>query len=612
MFRYIALSWDSGNVASQQTAMRLGLKLQMPGSGWQTVLVRPGLCVFTAGEQPRVNTAYPLLPDQGVILGKLFRRSELDRPLAPDVSLTAHDAVVIMRSKGRALIDDYWGRYIAILYDAASGGTRLLRDPTGTLPCHLIHHGGVRIIFSWLEDVLTMMPSLPIPTISWDYMAVHVPADHLESRETALKEVTQVIAGEAVLLSGRTMTSELYWSAVDIAAARSDESPAKAAAALRRTVRACVQSWAQCYDHLMLRLSGGLDSSILVSCLAEGSTPARVTCINYYSAGSDSDERGYARLAAASAGRELIECERDPRFLLKRILVVARTPRPSYYLGRLGSGRMDAELAASRGAPVVFTGGGGDQLFYQFHSVRPAADYLRLHGLDSGFPSAAMDAARLGRATVWKAVRLAFLDRLRWRAPDPRAGQGEFLALVKPEILAAARRDRRFLHPALHSISHTPIGKLEQIQYLIYPTEYYDPVWLESSPEALHPLLSQPVVELCLRLPTYLLSRGGRGRALARQAFAADLPAEIARRRSKGGMEEHMKAILLRNLDFVRDMLLDGALVREGILDRAKLEEVLSGRPTAIPSYMMELDTYLNLEVWLNLWSACRRQKAAA
>jgi asparagine synthase (glutamine-hydrolysing) len=611
MFRYIALSWDSGSLAGQQMAMRLALKLRMPVFDWQTVLDRPGLTVFTTGDQARINTAYPLLPDQGVILGKLFRRSDLDRPLAPDVALKDGDITAIVRSQGRALIDDYWGRYVAILYDAASGGTRLLRDPGGTLPCYLMQHAGVHVIFSWLDDVLTMMPSLPAPTISWDYMAVHVPAGHLESRETALNEVTQVVGGEAVLLSRGTMTGELYWSAVDVASKREAEGPADAADALRRTVRGCVQSWAQCYDHLMLRLSGGLDSSILVSCLAEGSTPAQVTCINYYSAGSDSDERGYARLAAARARRELIECERDPSLQLERILDVARTPRPSYYLGRLGSGRMDAELADSHGVPVVFTGGGGDQLFYQFHSVHPAADYLRLHGFDSGFFPAAMDAARLGRASVWKTLRLALLDRLRWRAPDPRAGQGEFLALVKPEILAAAKRDRRFLHPALRSISDVPVGKLEQIHCLIYPTEYYDPVGLESSPEPLHPLLSQPVVELCLRLPTYLLSRGGRDRALARQAFMADLPAEIARRRSKGGMEEHMKAILLGNLDFVRGMLLDGALVREGILDRAKLEEVLSGRPTAVPIHLMELDTYLNIEVWLNLWSA-RQHRAAA
>jgi asparagine synthase (glutamine-hydrolysing) len=76
-------------------------------------------------------------------------------------------------------------------------------------------------------------------------------------------------------------------------------------------------------------------------------------------------------------------------------------------------------------------------------------------------------------------------------------------------------------------------------------------------------------------------------------------------------MEEHIKAILMRNLGFARSLLLDGALVRKGILDRGKLEEVLSGRPTTIASHMTELHTYLGIEAWLNRWSASQQRAAA-
>jgi len=36
--------------------------------------------------------------------------------------------------------------------------------------------------------------------------------------------------------------------------------------------------------------------------------------------------------------------------------------------------------------------------------------------------------------------------------------------------------------------------------------------------EEFHPLMSQPLMELCLKIPSYLLTRGGRPRALARTA----------------------------------------------------------------------------------------------
>lgn len=610
MFRYIALAWNTANPVGFATATQFSQTLQT-SPRWQTVLSRPGLCVFATGIKPNINAAYLLRPGQGVILGKLFRRRDLEEPSQPDVSLTIHDTAQILQSHGRVLVDDYWGRYVALMYDAASGGTRILRDPTGALPCFLIQHRGVWISFSWLEDVLTLAPSLPALDVNWDYVTVHVPSGAMPSRETALRGVTEVLAGEAVDLGRGTSTPTLYWSAIDVARSGGDEDRTKAADTLRSTVRACAQAWASCYGTLMLRLSGGIDSSILVSCLAANRTPANVTCINYHSAGSDSDERVYARLAAARAQRELIERERDPSYRLERILEVARTPSPSNHIGRMDATRMDAELAAEHGTTALFTGAGGDSLFFEYSTSWPAADYLRAHGLDAGFLSAAMDAARLGRVSVWKALRFALLDWLRWRPLDTQAELGEFMPLVSPEVVAAARRDRRFIHPALESIADMPVGKLTQARHLMFPLGYYDPFELEAAPELVNPLLSQPVVELCLRLPTYLLSNGGRGRALARQAFAADLPAEIARRRSKGGMEEHVKAILMNNLGFARSALLDGALVGKGILDRSKLEEVLSGRPTAIASHTGEIHTYLGIEAWLSRWSAMPQRAAA-
>ena len=58
-------------------------------------------------------------------------------------------------------------------------------------------------------------------------------------------------------------------------------------------------------------------------------------------------------------------------------------------------------------------------------------------------------------------------------------------------------------------------------------------------------------------------------------------------------------------------MLLDGELVRRGLLDRARVEEALSGRPTALPSHVGRLHVYIGIEAWLNRWSAQPRHAAA-
>ncbi|MFN3631183.1 MAG: asparagine synthase-related protein, partial [Casimicrobiaceae bacterium] len=132
---------------------------------------------------------------------------------------------------------------------------------------------------------------------------------------------------------------------------------------------------------------------------------------------------------------------------------------------------------------------------------------------------------------------------------------------------------------------------------------YYDPFEQATAPELVHPLFSQPLVELCLRLPTYLLAHGGRGRALARNAFATDLPPQVANRRSKGGMEEHITAVLHANIDFVRGLLLEGELSRRGMLDRPKVEQLLSGRPTTLVCSPSQIHGLIAVEAWLSRWT---------
>jgi asparagine synthase (glutamine-hydrolysing) len=607
VFRYIALAWDNRIAAHRDSAMRLSRAVR-DYDGWQMALVAPGLHVFTVGTRQGINGVYPLSCGEGVVIGKLFRRHDLGRPASTDAHLSADDDERIVRTEGHALASDYWGRYVAFL-PSASGGAHVLRDPSGALPCWRLQHDGVGIALSWLEDVLKILPDIPLPAVDWDGVAAHIMLGHLGGPDTALTGIQQVAPGESAPLLPGTVRSTLFWNAVEVAREGARDEPAGAAERLRDTVRACAQAWAACYDPILLRLSGGLDSAILLSCLSGNGTQARITCLNYHSPGSDSDERSYARLAAGQAGRPLIERSRDPDFRLEGVLDVAPTPVPCSYVGRMGTSRMDAEVAAALGAVAMFTGGGGDQLFFELRCTWPAADYLRTRGLDGGFLNAALDAARLGRVSVWNAIGRAVADGL--HPPDPGDESGRHLMLANREALVPVQHRERFVHPALQSAHGLPIGKLHQVHDLSCAFDYYDPYQRQAAPELVNPLLSQPLMELCLALPTFVLTRGGRGRALARQAFAGDVPAQIAGRRSKGGMEEHIAAVLQRNLPFARSLLLDGQLARQGLLDRARLEATLSGRISPQAAHVGEVHNYIAIEAWLQRWCAQPRARTA-
>ncbi|MCC5617899.1 hypothetical protein LC605_23005 [Nostoc sp. CHAB 5836] len=604
MFRYLALVWNASQPRTSASAQRLGGTWQRQAD-WRPALRRPGLQVFTTGERPGINEAQVLHGGLGLVLGKLFRRVEFDATPAPGATLSEADAKSILDTGGRALVEQFWGRYVAFL-PAPSDATVILRDPSGSLPCFKLRHGDVWIYFSWLEDALQITAatggegetaSPAARTVNWDLLAHRFLYGAQNGRETALTEITQVLPGE--LVDSEAGTSTLLWSAVSHARAAADRDGIEAATLLGHAVRSCTRSWASCYDTLLLRLSGGVDSSILVSCLAAGQSPSDVICINYYSPGSDTDERRYAMLAAGQAGRDLLTRERDPAFRIQRVLASARMPNPVTYVGAMNAAT-DAKLAAAYRAGAMFTGAGGDPLFYEMASWWPAADYLRDRGWDPGFLPAALDAARVGRISLWRCLKFATREHVK---PDLAARTATTRADWLPGDFAHDRVDGlRFAHPELRAATDLPIGKYMQTAALMHPIGYYDPFEQAAAPEAVHPLFSQPLVELCLRLPTYLLIRGGRGRALARRAFAAELPKQIAARRSKGGTDDHIKAVLQNDHDFVCGLLLDGHLVRRGFINRARLEAALRGGPTTLdwsPGLIHEL---VAVEAWLTRW----------
>lgn len=605
MFRYLALIWDDTLTHQRRTAHRLSENVQR-GASWKSALQVSGCSVFTTGGGADGNGVYQLPRDQGVILGRLFRRCDGPGSRAEPGQLQPAEAEAILRHQGRALATDWWGRYVAFLKCEGDSST-VLRDPTGTLPCFTLVHQGVHIVFSWLEDVIALQ-EVPLPTISWKRLVAHLQLWELGGHQTVLEGVDRVLPGEAVHLRATGSKRELFWDVMGFAGSVLEEDPDQLARRLRDTVRYCARSWAEGQERILLRLSGGLDSSILASCLNSGDTAAQVLCVNYHSPGADTDERRYARLASRHSGLKLIECERDDGFRLDRVLRVALTPSPATYVGRMAASARDAELSQRHGAPCLFTGAGGDQLFFELRTWWPAADYLRLHGFGRGAWRAAMDAARLAHMSVYRTMGLALRNRLGLRA------EGDLLAWRMALLGSAAACDEPledYLHPLLRHPTALPVGKLNHVRMLLHPLAYYDPYERERAPAVVNPLLSQPLIELCLRLPTYVLTQGGQGRALARRAFAAELAPEIAKRRSKGSVDQHLKTVLANNLQWARELLLDGELVARGFLDRRKVELALSGNPDMSTVHVTEIHGHIAVEAWLQRWRSAAQAGSA-
>jgi asparagine synthase (glutamine-hydrolysing) len=138
-----------------------------------------------------------------------------------------------------------------------------------------------------------------------------------------------------------------------------------------------------------------------------------------------------------------------------------------------------------------------------------------------------------------------------------------------------------------------------QIRFLSQVVNRHRPIArLESAPQH-HPLLSQPLMETCLQIPTYLLLRGGRERGLAREAFADRVPAQILRRRDKGSIVSHATEMLRQSEPFVRELLMDGVLAGAGVIVPKELEPyIVHGQPFR-EEHLMPLLACIAAEVWV-------------
>ena len=100
-----------------------------------------------------------------------------------------------------------------------------------------------------------------------------------------------------------------------------------------------------------------------------------------------------------------------------------------------------------------------------------------------------------------------------------------------------------------------PPGKFEQVSALLHMFLVRDPLAGFGGRHVLHPLISQPLIELCLRLPVWQLCLGGINRGLARAAFAGDLPDRVRLRTTKGEATQYFIEHLSANHDRIRDAL---------------------------------------------------------
>jgi asparagine synthase (glutamine-hydrolysing) len=605
MFRYVAFMWNAHSPLVSAAAGVLELKLKASASDWRVALEAEGVRVLVADCSAHLGF-HPLCDDAGVVVGEIFaRRTDVEDDRPADVArFNRYETSEARQSQGRSLVRKFWGNYVALLLDPERGARFVLNDPAGTLPCYHTQVQGVRVLFSALSDLRMLGEK---PQVDWGYVRSRAVNSLMDLDKPSLVGISTVHRGECAKFDkgGGLVSSALYWHPSNFEGAEDlIVDPMLAAKAMRASVRSCLYAVVGQHRSVLTQTSGGLDSSVVLGVLSEAPSKPQITCYTDYVLGAPSDERRWARLATGRGGHRHIELCRDARDIVFRAMpALGPSVEPASYFTHWLRGPKERQFAAEYGATLVLSGDGGDSTFCSTSFVYAVDHSLKRYGLGLRTLRLAASVARRRDRTVWrvlgKSLRRVLVGEGR---SDGRRRLSILSSMVSADTKSSVQRAEGYQGSSyLKSGGRVTQEMLLRMGTLAFPPSFYD---LSISAETFSPytvsiLSAQPVFEVCARIPVDVHFDGGRVRGLARRAFADVLPAPILRRQWKDRPLLFVPEVIARNRDYLCEILLDGALVREGILEREALELALRGGPTRSATLGAEIISHLDLELWL-------------
>jgi asparagine synthase (glutamine-hydrolysing) len=518
-------------------------------------LVSTRLAIVDQGERGAQPMTHPdgrwAIVYNGELYNHLELRRELDEPFhgSGDTETALH----ALARWGPAAIERFRGQFALAALDLETGRLVLARDGFGIKPLYVAKFaGGI-----WFASELDALLAAGVP------------------RRAALPQLAKAIdfaysPGRATALDGIEALSPGTWRSLDLASLDATErryfSPAQAvdpelqAELARRprrrlldevdaALRASVESTLLADVPVAVMLSGGLDSSLIASHLAE-LRPASVG-FNATLAGPRLDEDGRAAtLATRALGMELETVSIDASSWCAGLVAATR-----HYGGPLNSPSsvVIAQVAArarDRGRKVLLTGEGADELFdgYGIHSIAVRAflgrrRYLR-HRLGPG--------GLLARSRTLSRALAAHRDGA--AEPGPRLPvKHDWSSEISRQQAASAAYGHH--DPTRRDLEAMLLGDLGSI--LPPLLHRMDANNMQSSVEARVPMLEAPMVNLAVNLPLEArvtpFSKG-----LLRESARRRLPRAIIVRPKVRGMNFSPGSWLAERAR--PDFLLDGVL----------------------------------------------------
>jgi asparagine synthase (glutamine-hydrolysing) len=551
--------------------------------------------VLCAGQKTDETYEYnhiTLLPlDQGIMVGKLFDRNQhKTASFTPDLARTC-------TNDPRTLNTLFWGRYVGALWNKKTHTITLVRDPQGlstlfynSTPDGILFATELALLYEALEHK---------PSIDIQYFAQHLIHTNQALSATPFENIQELLPGMSLSINARgECRHQLLWDPA-VFAGTFITNEHELEEELLKTLRSCTQAWVDDAPGVCVELSGGTDSTGIMLLLHDLlPSHKKLIAINYIDSKTpSSNEVEYAQETADACHAPLYFLDWQTTSLLDPLPSNFLPNRPSTLLLFNNLRKQVHEIAAQNNCPEIMNGQGGDHIFCAPPPKHALADYWLQRGI-RGCTAPIQELSGIYRMP-WSSLVGNNIKAITGYYKKSRFIERDKTPYLNTAVAQQLKQEEFYLNDILNTMLP---GKAGQIESLCHAVAYSERDQSTPNTCLTHPLLSQPIIELGLHIPTYQSFNNGYDRIFFRRAVSRLQKPKSLWRRIKGQTTGSMVKECSRHANEIRDIALNGKLAQSGLIDTRWFDEQMTKMQHSHVENLWPILHLLTGQLWLNQW----------
>lgn len=531
-----------------------------------------------------------------ILIGRIFNKVNFQSISIEEIS---H---IIKKEKPHELSETYWGQYLFFDETEKENIPRMeiTRDPIGQIPLFYARTKLGNIIFSSEIKILFSVFGLK-REYNYNYLYHYILYGNFYSQETAFLNIYELPPGCELNSKQNLITINPVWDPIRYC----NEPDNSRSVNLIETLKSSLKAWIGNYDNIVLSLSGGLDSSSLAYCLnTVKKNEQNFIAFNFFNSSvKASNEFSYAKKICEELQLELIDIDLINTFSFdppqKNSFYPPNKPFPALINLRINE-VIQSFFKSKVGSSILISGHGGDNLFMQQPEQLSIVDYLFTLGIKdintkikeiAGFYNTSY------LEILYKNIAGYFANiyshkKIFDRKNKPNWIQKDFF-----------NDPFCFANPIyLKSNSIKFPGKFNHIRSILkaFPSISIDPIKLADP--IFYPLLSQPLIEQVLSIPTYHLYHKDYDRYPFRRSISEYFKTDNVWRSSKGETTGHFQLSMKKNLNIVKSLCYDGHFCKSKFINEQEIKKQIMETSFGSIKNLYCFINLLSAEIFINYW----------